>query len=405
MTDPTKPALGLSVGATTLTAVTADRTVTRKPADLRRPGRRPGGHRRAGRLGAPRGDFAGRGAAGAGLRRHRGPAAARGHRVTHPAHWRPGAVEALRRALRRIPEWAADGAAADRRHRRRGDRAAGRSRPAHPRGDRAVRLRRQRNLDHACSTPAGGYRPIAPTVRHLDFSGDLIDQGLLAHVVAELSAGGPLDVTGTSAIGSLTRLRAECRAAKERLSTVTVTAVPADLPGFRGDVRLTRAELDDTVQPLTGRPGGRCAGHPGPRRGPSRRAGRGGLDRRRRRDSGGHHDDVGAPAGACHHHARGRPPPRRSARRCGSRADRPTTTPPRWRPRRRTPPSSARDRPGAGLVRGRRRPRLWRPRCASRRRWSARAPCSTSNPRPPNRPTTPCRGTAGRCRWSARRCW
>ena len=66
-------------------------------------------------------------------------------------------------------------------------------------------------------------------------------------MVAELSAGGTLDVTGTSAIGSLTRLRAQCRAAKERLSTVTVTALPAELPNFRGDVRLTRTELDDAM--------------------------------------------------------------------------------------------------------------------------------------------------------------
>ena len=54
--------------------------------------------------------------------------------VTHPAHWRPGAVEALRRALRRIPEWSAEDAAADRRHRGRGDRAAGRSRRCPPAG-------------------------------------------------------------------------------------------------------------------------------------------------------------------------------------------------------------------------------------------------------------------------------
>ena len=68
--------------------------------------------------------------------------------VTHPAHWRPGAVEALRRALRRIPEWTADEPLLIADTAAAADRAAGRSRPAHPRGDRAVRLRRQRNLDH-----------------------------------------------------------------------------------------------------------------------------------------------------------------------------------------------------------------------------------------------------------------
>ena len=246
MTDATKPALGLSVGATTLAAVTADRTVTRKPADF------------VDRVGDPVGIVAPDGS----VRRGEDlladalralayaatvdrplPAATA---ITHPAHWRPGAVEALRRALRRIPEWTADeplliadAAAAA---------TALQADPGLPtRGVIALCDFGGSGTSITLLDAARGYRPIAPTMRHLDFSGDLVDQGLLAHVMGELSAGGPLDVTGTSAIGSLTRLRAECRAAKERLSTVTVTAVPADLPGFRGDVRLTRAELDDTV--------------------------------------------------------------------------------------------------------------------------------------------------------------
>ncbi|WP_163667662.1 hypothetical protein [Mycobacterium florentinum] len=33
---------------------------------------------------------------------------------------------------------------------------------------------------------AGDYQPLAPTVRHLDFSGDLIDQALLTAVLANL---------------------------------------------------------------------------------------------------------------------------------------------------------------------------------------------------------------------------
>ena len=34
---------------------------------------------------------------------------------------------------------------------------------------------------------ARGYAPVGPTVRHTDFSGDLIDQALLTHVVTDLS--------------------------------------------------------------------------------------------------------------------------------------------------------------------------------------------------------------------------
>lgn len=89
---------------------------------------------------------------------------------------------------------------------------------------------------------ANGFAPLAPTERHLDFSGDQVDQALLTHVVGGLSSAGAVDLTGTSAIGSLTRLRSQCRAAKERLSTASVTALAADLPGHGGDIRVTRTE-------------------------------------------------------------------------------------------------------------------------------------------------------------------
>jgi hypothetical protein len=180
------------------------------------------------------------------------PAAA----ITYPAHWRPPAVDALRSAIRQIPEWSSeepllipDTTAA---------LTALAANPGLPtRGvialcdfggsGTSVTLVDGSSGGQERSDPGRCPGQIGPTLRHHDFSGDLIDQGLLAHVVAELSAGGTLDVTGTSAIGSLTRLRAQCRAAKERLSTVTVTALPAELPNFHGDVRLTRTELDDAM--------------------------------------------------------------------------------------------------------------------------------------------------------------
>ncbi len=62
---------------------------------------------------------------------------------------------------------------------------------------------------------------------------------------------GSVDVSGTSAIGPLSRLRGQCRAAKERLSTTAATSLVAELPGHRSEVRLTRNELDDAIrQPL-----------------------------------------------------------------------------------------------------------------------------------------------------------
>jgi hypothetical protein len=90
-------------------------------------------------------------------------------------------------------------------------------------------------------------------VRNTGFSGDRIDQALLTHVVADLSSTGSFDTSATSAIGSLTRLRGACRYAKERLSSTIATEVAADVPGYRGDIRLTRDELDDAIrEPLDG---------------------------------------------------------------------------------------------------------------------------------------------------------
>ncbi|WP_304654324.1 Hsp70 family protein [Mycobacterium sp. PSTR-4-N] len=88
-----------------------------------------------------------------------------------------------------------------------------------------------------------GFAAIGPTVRCDDFSGDLVDQALLRHVLDGLN----LDPAGTSAVASLHDLRAESRAAKERLSQVTATA----LVGARGPVRVTRGELEALIaEPL-----------------------------------------------------------------------------------------------------------------------------------------------------------
>ena len=99
---------------------------------------------------------------------------------------------------------------------------------------------------------ANGGGPVGPTVRYTELSGDLIDKAVLTQVLEGLSDAGSVDVTGTSAIGPLSRLRTQCRAAKERLSTTAATSLVAEMPGHRGEVRLTRNELDDAIrQPLT----------------------------------------------------------------------------------------------------------------------------------------------------------
>jgi hypothetical protein len=171
--------------------------------------------------------------------------------VTYPAHWRPTAVEALRNALAAIPEFqgpkpvrvVSDAAAA---------LTALHDDPGVPtRGVIALCDFGGTGTSITLVDAANGFAPIGPTVRHPDLSGDLIDQALLTHVIDDLSAAGIIDLSGTSAIGSLTRLRAQCRGAKERLSTSAVTSLAAELPGHRTDVRLTRNELDDAIrQPL-----------------------------------------------------------------------------------------------------------------------------------------------------------
>lgn len=91
---------------------------------------------------------------------------------------------------------------------------------------------------------ASNFGPIGDTVRHRDFSGQRIDQELLAQVLTGLDQ----DPDGTASLGALTRLRDRCRAAKEHLSTDTTTVVPVELPGLTADVRLTRSELEDRIR-------------------------------------------------------------------------------------------------------------------------------------------------------------
>jgi len=97
---------------------------------------------------------------------------------------------------------------------------------------------------------ASGLRPIGDTVRYDDFSGDLIDQAVLRHVLSGLD----VDPSRTSAVESLNSLRDQCRIAKERLSSETATALagPAS-PGQQSTVRLTRPELEALIRdPLDG---------------------------------------------------------------------------------------------------------------------------------------------------------
>ena len=168
--------------------------------------------------------------------------------VTYPAHWRPAAVDALRNVLASVPQFQqptaapviSDATAA---------LTALQDDPGVPtRGVIALCDFGGTGTNITFVEAANGFVPIGPTARHTDLSGDLIDQALLTHVINDLSTAGTIDLSGTSAIGSLSRLRAQCRGAKERLSTAAVTSLVAELPGYRGEVRLTRNELDEALR-------------------------------------------------------------------------------------------------------------------------------------------------------------
>jgi Hsp70 protein len=164
--------------------------------------------------------------------------------VTVPAHWSPSVVGILRRNLRDGLPVVTDATAA---------LTALRANPGLPtRGVIVLCDFGGSGTSITLADAESDFAPIGDTVRYSDFSGDHIDQTLLKHVVAGLFDASQTDPSGTAMVGSLVRLRDECRRAKERLSAETATAVVAELPGHRADIRVARTELEDLIQaPLT----------------------------------------------------------------------------------------------------------------------------------------------------------
>lgn len=260
------PVVGLSVGAATLAAVTADRAVTGRPV-VTRAGCPIDGF--TDRVGDPVGILAADGtthsAAGLlaealhGLARTAAagrpvPAAVA---VAYPGQWPTSSVEALRRALRRLQPWSTESARLTLLPDYVAALTALRSDPASGLPARGVVAVCDVGASATTVTlvdATDGFRAIGPPLHYPDFSGDAVDRALLTHVLA--TAGTPPGGTGTSAIAPLTRLRAECTAAKERLSAQTATAVPGRGAGLRGDIRVTRAEFDELIAtPLAAIPG------------------------------------------------------------------------------------------------------------------------------------------------------
>jgi Hsp70 protein len=280
MADGEGSALGLSIGATNLAAVTADRAVTRKPVLTLYSQRSPevGVPAENPRLNEPglvisdfvdrAGDPAGVAAADGSTYRSEtlvadalralaytatdGRPLPDAVAVTHPAHWDALAVDSVGVALSRVSEWSRgrlallpDSTAA---------LFALRMNPGLPdSGTVAVCDFGGSGATISLVDAANGYQAIVPAARTEDFSGDRIDQAVLTHVVGDLSSAGSFDSSATSAIGSLNGLRTACRYAKERLSSTMETELTAEVPGYRGEIRLSRTELEDAIrQPLNG---------------------------------------------------------------------------------------------------------------------------------------------------------
>lgn len=280
MAENATQALGLSVGATNLAAVIADRAVTSTPVLTLYPDCPPEVGVSAekpqladpglviadfvDRVGGPGGVVASDGSThrpetllADGLRAIAATATVGlstpgAVAVTYPAHWPDVAVDALRDALGQVPEWSpmapptaliADSEAA---------LIALHAYSGVPtRGIVAVCDFGGSGTSITLVDTANGDQPIGDTVRCTSFSGELVDQALLNYVVADLSMAGSFGVAGAPMVGSLDELRAECRGAKERISTSTVTALNVDLPGFLDDILLTRSEVSDAIrQPL-----------------------------------------------------------------------------------------------------------------------------------------------------------
>ena len=94
---------------------------------------------------------------------------------------------------------------------------------------------------------ASGFTPIADTVRYPEFSGDLVDQALLVHVLENIGHTKGADPASTGVVGQFGSLRDECRLAKERLSDETVTELVVELAGQRANVQVSRAELESLI--------------------------------------------------------------------------------------------------------------------------------------------------------------
>jgi hypothetical protein len=174
--------------------------------------------------------------------------------IAVPAHWGPAALGPLRAMLRTTPNLSPNGVPPMLVSDAVAALAALNTSPGLPH-DGIVALLDFGGSGTKITLADAGSRgaelaPIDETVYYTEFSGDQIDAALLSHVLADIQQSSGAD---TAAVGALTSLRDQSRQAKERLSAQTATDLIAELPGYHGDIRVTRAELENLISgPLTG---------------------------------------------------------------------------------------------------------------------------------------------------------
>ena len=176
-----------------------------------------------------------------------------GDRVTKiaiavPAHWGPAVLGALRGALRARPKLSPNNVPPPLIPDATAALAALQTNPGLPdSGVVALLDFGGSGTSITLADAANNLQPIDETLRYPAFSGDQIDEALLAHVLANIDQSGAAVTSSTAAVGEFTRLREECRQVKERLSAETATDLRAEVPGYSGDIRVTRAELDQLI--------------------------------------------------------------------------------------------------------------------------------------------------------------
>ena len=162
--------------------------------------------------------------------------------VAVPAHWNGATLRSLRDAMRTTPSLAPNGVPV----RLVSDAVAALTalgaNPGLPgRGVVALLDFGGGGTSITLADAAASFEPIE-TTRLTEFSGDQIDQSLLALVLDGLAD--EADPAGTAAVGSLSRLREECRLAKEQLS---------ERPDGRRPRRTPRPAVDGARHPRSAR--------------------------------------------------------------------------------------------------------------------------------------------------------